>query len=55
MLDAALAVRELGAEPVLILVVADRGGTAGAMSLAQGIPYAALVSAPDLGFEYEGA
>jgi len=54
-LDAALAVRELGAEPVLILVVVDRGGTAEAMARAEGIPYAALVTAPDLGFEYEGA
>ena len=54
-LDAALAVRELGAEPILILVIVDRGGTAEAMSLAEGIPYAALVTAPDLGFEYEGA
>lgn len=53
-LDAALAVRELGAEPILILVIVDRGGTAEAMSLAEGIPYAALVTAPDLGFEYEG-
>ena len=54
-LEAALAVRRLGADPVLILVVVDRGGTGEAMSLAEGIPYAALVTAPDLGFEYEGA
>jgi orotate phosphoribosyltransferase len=54
-LDAALAVRELGAEPVLILVVVDRGGTAEALARAEGIAYAALVTAPDLGFEYEGA
>ena len=54
-LEAALAVRQLGAVPVLILVVVDRGGTGEAMALAEGIPYAALVTAPDLGFEYEGA
>ena len=54
-LDAALAVRALGAEPVLILVVVDRGGTAEAMARTEEIPYAALVTAPDLGFEYEGA
>lgn len=54
-LDAAMAVRELGAEPVLILVVVDRGGTAEAMARAEGIAYAALVTAPDLGFDYEGA
>ncbi len=54
-LDAALAVRELGAEPVLILVLVDRGGTAAAMAEAEGIPFAALVTARDLGFDYEGA
>ncbi len=54
-LDAALAVRDLGAEPVLVLVVVDRGGTAAALAEAEGIPYAALVTAPDLGFDYEGA
>ena len=54
-LDAALAVRELGAEPVLILVVVDRGGTCAAMAAAEGIAFHALVTAPDLGFAYEGA
>jgi orotate phosphoribosyltransferase len=53
-MEAALAVRELGAEPVLVLVVVDRGGTAEALARAEGIPYAALVTAPDLGFDYEG-
>ena len=54
-LDAALAVRELGAEPVLVLVVVDRGGTCAAMAAAEGIAFHALVTAPDLGFPYEGA
>jgi orotate phosphoribosyltransferase len=54
-LDAALAVRELGADPVLVLVVVDRGGTCEAMAKAEGIAFRALVTAPDLGFAYEGA
>jgi orotate phosphoribosyltransferase len=54
-LDAARAVRALGAEPVLVLVVVDRGGTCAAMAAAEGIAFHALVTAPDLGFGYEGA
>ncbi|MFN0092367.1 MAG: orotate phosphoribosyltransferase [Acidimicrobiales bacterium] len=54
-LEAARVVRALGAEPVLILAVVDRGGTCAAMAAAEGIPFAALVTAPDLGFDYEGA
>ena len=54
-LEAAHVVRDLGAEPVLILVVVDRGGTCGAMAEAEGIAFHALVTAPDLGFDYEGA
>ena len=54
-LEAARVVRELGAEPVMILVVVDRGGTCGAMAEAEGIAFRALVTAPDLGFPYEGA
>lgn len=54
-LDAARAVRALGADPVLVLVVVDRGGTCEAMAAAEGIAFRALVTAPDLGFAYEGA
>jgi orotate phosphoribosyltransferase len=54
-LEAARVVRELGAEPVMILVIVDRGGTCGAMAEAEGIGFHALVTAPDLGFDYEGA
>ena len=54
-LEAALAVRELGADPVLILVVVDRGGTCAGMAEAEGIAFHALVTASDLGFAYEGA
>jgi Orotate phosphoribosyltransferase len=53
-LEAANVVRELGAVPVLILSVVDRGGTCGAVAEAAGIPFAPLVTAPDLGFPYEG-
>jgi orotate phosphoribosyltransferase len=51
-LEAATAVRELGAEPVLILSIVDRGGTCEAMAAAEGIPFVALVTAMDLGFDY---
>lgn len=54
-LEAASVVRELGAEPVLILVVVDRGGTCEARAAEEGIPFHALVTAPELGFDYEGA
>ena len=54
-LDAALAVREFGAEPVMILTVVDRGGTGAALAAEHGIDFRALVTAPELGFEYEGA
>jgi len=53
-LEAARAVRDEGATPVMILVVVDRGGTAAAMAAAEGIAFHALVTAPDLGFDYEG-
>ncbi|HVN49863.1 MAG TPA: orotate phosphoribosyltransferase [Acidimicrobiales bacterium] len=54
-LEAARVVRELGAEPVMVLVVVDRGGTCAAMAEAEGLAFHALVTAPDLGFPYEGA
>lgn len=52
LLDAAMAVRELGAEPILALAVVDRGGTCEAMAAEQGIPFVALASASDLGFGF---
>ena len=54
MLEAAEVVRQAGAEPVLLLTVVDRGGTVEAMAAEHGIPLLALVTAPDLGFPYEG-
>jgi orotate phosphoribosyltransferase len=53
-LEAAAAVREFGAEPVIAIPVVDRGGTAAAMCGAEGIAFTPLVTALDLGFEYEG-
>jgi orotate phosphoribosyltransferase len=50
--EAVDAVRAFGAEPVLITVIVDRGGTCGAMAAAAGIPFVAMLTAPDLGFDY---
>ena len=55
LLEAALAIREAGADPVLLVAVVDRGGTVEAMAAAKGLPFRALLTAPDLGFDYEGA
>jgi orotate phosphoribosyltransferase len=52
-MEAAEVVRELGAEPVLILPVVDRGGTCEELAAAAGIPFHPLVTAPDLGFPFE--
>jgi len=54
LLEAAQAVREAGAEPILLVALVDRGGTVGRMAAAEGIPFAAVFGAPDLGFPYEG-
>jgi orotate phosphoribosyltransferase len=54
LLEAARAVIDAGAEPVLLVAVVDRGGTVAAMAEAEGLPFRALLTAPDLGFEYEG-
>jgi orotate phosphoribosyltransferase len=53
-LEAAAVVRELGAVPVLIMPIVDRGGTCEAMAAAEGIDFIPLVTAPDLGFAFEG-
>jgi orotate phosphoribosyltransferase len=45
---------EVGAEAVLLMPVVDRGGTVEAMAAERGLPLRALVTAPDLGFPYEG-
>ena len=41
-----------GADPVLITVIVDRGGTCAAMAEAAGIPYIPMLTAPDLGFDF---
>jgi orotate phosphoribosyltransferase len=55
LLEAVTVVRELGAEVVAVVAVVDRGGACAALLEPEGIPFAALVTAPDLGFAYEGA
>ena len=51
-MEAARVVRAFGAEPVMILVLVDRGGTCGAMAAAEGIRFEALLTAPELGFPF---
>jgi orotate phosphoribosyltransferase len=53
LLEAARAVREAQAEPVLLLALVDRGGTAKALAAAEGLEFRAVFGAPDLGFPYE--
>jgi orotate phosphoribosyltransferase len=53
MLEAVDAVRQAGAEPVLLVPVVDRGGTCAARAEAAGVAYHALVTAPQLGFDYD--
>jgi orotate phosphoribosyltransferase len=55
LLEAARVVADHGAQVALILAVVDRGGTARAMVAEAGWTFDALFSAPDLGFEFEGA
>ena len=55
LLEAANVVRELGAEVVGVVAVVDRGGTCASLLEPEGIPFFPLVTAPDLGFAYEGA
>ena len=51
-MEAASVVRAFGAQPVAIVVIVDRGGTCGGMAAAEGIAVHALLTAPDLGFDY---
>ena len=54
MLEAADVVRAAGAEPILLLPVVDRGGTCAKLAADAGLAFRPLVTAPDLGFEFEG-
>jgi orotate phosphoribosyltransferase len=51
-LEAAEVVRAYGAEPIMILAIVDRGGTATALAAEHGIRFVSLLTAPDLGFEF---
>ena len=55
LLEAARVVQEFGCEVELLLAVVDRGGTATAIAADAGLRFEALFTAPDLGFNYEGA
>ncbi len=52
LMEAVDIVREFGAEPVLVSLIVDRGGTCAAMCEAAGVAYAPLLTAPDLGFGF---
>lgn len=54
LLEAAHAVQEFGAEVILLTAIVDRGGTAEAMAAAEGLRFQAVLTAPDLGFDFEG-
>jgi len=51
--EACEVVRAFGAEPVLVLSLVDRGGTAEGYAAQAGVPFIALATAPDLGFPYD--
>lgn len=53
LVEAIEVVRAFGAEPVMVLALVDRGGTAAALVEAAGVPFVALVTAQDLGFDYD--
>ncbi len=52
LMEAVEAVRAYGAEPILVTVIVDRGGTCAALCEQAGIAYQPLLTAPDLGFEF---
>lgn len=52
LLEAARAVRAVGAEPVVLVALVDRGGTVGDMAAAEGLPFRAVLTAPELGFPF---
>lgn len=51
-MEAVEAVRAFGANPVMIIVIVDRGGTCAAMATAAGVPFRPMLTAPDLGFPF---
>jgi orotate phosphoribosyltransferase len=55
LLEAARVVRAAGAEPVLLLALVDRGGTAAGLAAAEGLEFRAIVTAEDLGMTEPGS
>lgn len=53
-LEAINAVTEFGAQVVLAVAMVDRGGSVARLTARYGVEFKALLSAPELGFEYEG-
>ena len=53
-MEAVGVVRALGAHPVMAVPVLDRGGTGGELAAADGVEWRPLLTAPDLGLEFEG-
>jgi orotate phosphoribosyltransferase len=51
-MEAVEVVRAFGAEPVMITVIVDRGGTCGAMAATAGVPFLPMLTAVDLGFGF---
>jgi orotate phosphoribosyltransferase len=50
--EAVEAIKDFGAEPVLITVIVDRGGSCAAMAAEAGITYVPMLTAPDLGYDF---
>jgi orotate phosphoribosyltransferase len=51
-MEAVEAVRAFGAQPVLVTVIVDRGGTCADMCEAAGVAYRPMLTAPDLGYAF---
>lgn len=51
-MEAVAAIREFGADVVLVTLIVDRGGTCAAMCAEEGVAYRPLLTAPDLGFDF---
>ena len=54
LLEAAFAIRDAGAEPILLVAVVDRGGTAETMAAAEGFAFRAILTAPISGSTTKG-
>lgn len=54
MLEAVDVVASVGARVAVLVPVVDRGGTVTALAQARGLPVVPLITAPELGFPFEG-